>query len=74
MIQAADAAVYMLYQRILPAKSHKELGLKYDVATLDRLCPNGVLADTIFVQLPDQENKTAAPNEERPRLVEPTRS
>jgi Protein of unknown function (DUF3800) len=74
MIQAADAVVYMLYQYILPAKSHQDLGLKYDLSALDRLCPNGVLADTVFVGLPGAQKETAAHVQERPQSVEPTRS
>ena len=55
MIQAADAAVYFLKQSILPSAKFEKLNLPFDISILDPLTDRGVLQDTQFVRLPDED-------------------
>lgn len=55
LIQLADAAVYLLYQAIFPAKDHIDLNLSFDVSALDHLCQTSVLADAVYIRLRRQK-------------------
>jgi len=52
LIQAADAAAHLLYQSIVPSKSHLDLELPFDISILDGLCREGVQQNAFYVRLP----------------------